>query len=55
MVQLTCYANDRVLPLIVRTAELAQGDFPMEHSMWARLEAMSRVDADTNISSRPDL
>lgn len=36
--------DKRVLPLLARTAEFANGTFPMEHSMWARLDSLASVD-----------
>jgi hypothetical protein len=36
-------SDDQVLPLLQRTVELAEGAFPMEHSMWGRLERLAEM------------
>jgi hypothetical protein len=41
--------DDRVLRLLSRTAEQAEGRFPMEHSMWDRMEALAELDVKPTI------
>ena len=44
LVSVTVLPDDRVLSLLSRTTVQADGEFPMEHSMWTRLLALAEID-----------
>jgi hypothetical protein len=51
LVPLTSLPESRLLPLLSRTAEYANGEFPMEHAMWERLLSL----ADLEVGATMDI
>ena len=46
----TALTDEEVLPLLSLTTQLADGQFPMEHSMWGRLKSLTDLDPDRAIT-----